>query len=128
MLRGIRRVVSWRTVVAGRLVTRVREEGRDDRNGDDQNMLSERHTGWRCKDSTSARAGNSLKLSRPNPDTRVALAVRLTILAFSGERERERSDRRVRPTATPCWTATAAAPQARTQLARQEGGSQKRCR
>jgi hypothetical protein len=28
-------------------------------------------------------------------------SVRLTILAFSGERERERSDRRVRPPATP---------------------------
>ena len=31
--------------------------------------------------------------------------VRLTILAFNGGRERKRSDRRVRPTATPSWAA-----------------------
>jgi hypothetical protein len=34
-----------------------------------------------------------------------AILVRPTILAFSGGRERERSDRRVRPTATPGWAA-----------------------
>jgi hypothetical protein len=34
------------------------------------------------------------------------VVVRPTILAFSGGRERERSDRRARPTAMPGWTAS----------------------
>jgi hypothetical protein len=36
----------------------------------------------------------------------LVLGVQVTILAFSGERERERSDRRGRPPATPGWAAT----------------------
>jgi hypothetical protein len=37
-------------------------------------------------------------------------SIRLTILAFSGGRERERSDRRVRPTATASWAVPHSSP------------------
>ena len=46
---------------------------------------------------------NAMRPHPPKSCPRAHALVRLTILAFSGERERERSDRRVRPPATPVW-------------------------